>query len=208
MVKSGLLDVGDRSSILFVDCSLISFYNNESSSTTLVALFATSMMSLVPLSADTWVFKWMPLFCLGIITSKTKPSDYLRPGYLTSVVAIVGLSTSAVGIVHTTAGGLTIVAILLFQDRKLPAVFLPIAGLGGLSYSLYLLHVPIGGRLINIATRLDEYSIYRELSVLLAVCSSLTLAWIYWKIVELPSQKWARFSPQFASIKSGSDSSK
>lgn len=187
---------------------LFPLYNNENKTAFFIMLFATSMLSLVPLSADMWVFKWLPLFCVGILMSKTKRSDYLRPAYITSLLAIIVLSICAVGIVHTTAGGLTMVAILVFEERKLPAVFLPISGLGLISYSLYLLHVPIGGRVVNVATRLRELPIYSELFVLVAICSSLITAWIYWKVVELPSQNWAKLTFRFAKSETASESGK
>jgi peptidoglycan/LPS O-acetylase OafA/YrhL len=66
--------------------------------------------------------------------------------------------------------------------------------LGFISYSLYLLHVPIGGRVINLAGR-RPHTLPVELgAVTAAMAVSLMAAWLLYPMVERPSQKWsARF---------------
>ena len=69
-----------------------------------------------------------------------------------------------------------------------------LAFLGAISYSLYLLHVPIGGRVINLASRLPHTPVVELGAVAAAFAASLAAAWLLYRLVERPSQKWsARF---------------
>lgn len=93
--------------------------------------------------------------------------------------ALVGMSTAAV--------------IYLLRDRSLPA--LParaLAWLGGVSYSLYLLHVPIGGRVVNLGRRLVDGPWQELMLSLVALAVSLGAAALFWRLVELPSIRLGR----------------
>jgi peptidoglycan/LPS O-acetylase OafA/YrhL len=63
----------------------------------------------------------------------------------------------------------------------------PLVWLGTISYSLYLLHVPIGGRVMNFLERFSEFGFVQLLSVPLALAVSLFVAWIFFLLVEKPS---------------------
>jgi len=64
--------------------------------------------------------------------------------------------------------------------------------LGNISYSLYLLHVPIGGRIINIAKRYDLSEPVKVLVIFFAMAVSIFAAWIFYIYVEKPSHKWSQ----------------
>ena len=58
-----------------------------------------------------------------------------------------------------------------------------------ISYSLYLVHVPIGGKVVNLGGRFAN-GFYSELTVLiLAVFASIFAAYLLYWAVELPSQR-------------------
>jgi peptidoglycan/LPS O-acetylase OafA/YrhL len=61
--------------------------------------------------------------------------------------------------------------------------------LGFISYSLYLLHVPIGGRVINLAGRLPHTLPVELGAVTAAMAVSLIAAWLLYRLVERPSQR-------------------
>lgn len=64
--------------------------------------------------------------------------------------------------------------------------------LGKISFSLYLLHVPIGGRIINLGGRYANTS-WKVWGVLLvALIVTLIASWIFYKLVEYPSQKLSK----------------
>jgi peptidoglycan/LPS O-acetylase OafA/YrhL len=59
--------------------------------------------------------------------------------------------------------------------------------IGGLSYSLYLVHVPIGGRVINIGKRFAGGAVYEFFLVAAALALSFAVALLLAKTVE----RWA-----------------
>jgi peptidoglycan/LPS O-acetylase OafA/YrhL len=63
----------------------------------------------------------------------------------------------------------------------------PLIGLGAISYSLYLIHVPIGGRVINLGERWASSPIAKSATALLAFGASLLVAYILFRTVEKPS---------------------
>jgi peptidoglycan/LPS O-acetylase OafA/YrhL len=63
--------------------------------------------------------------------------------------------------------------------------------LGGISYSLYLMHVPIGGRVVNLGVRLPDHRAVEIAVLFLALAASLVAAWCLHRYVEQPAQRWA-----------------
>ncbi|OIP74661.1 MAG: hypothetical protein AUK48_09440 [Oscillatoriales cyanobacterium CG2_30_44_21] len=95
----------------------------------------------------------------------TLVASYFRSGWL---ISFVGLATA-----------------LIIAFVKFPKIFF-FSLLGELSYSLYLLHIPIGGRIINIGTRLNS-NIYTQILILFfALLLSCLASYIMYKFVEKP----------------------
>jgi peptidoglycan/LPS O-acetylase OafA/YrhL len=62
--------------------------------------------------------------------------------------------------------------------------------LGTISYSFYLIHLPIGRRVINLCARFIPESPYVTAALALGV--SLFVAWLLWRLIESPSLRWAQ----------------
>jgi peptidoglycan/LPS O-acetylase OafA/YrhL len=60
---------------------------------------------------------------------------------------------------------------------------------GDISYSLYLLHLPIGLRIINISQRFSDSVPVRYTMILLAVVVSIGVSFYYYKFIESPFKK-------------------
>jgi peptidoglycan/LPS O-acetylase OafA/YrhL len=88
------------------------------------------------------------------------------------------------GPVVAIASGLSAALILLLATRRFPAALL---FFGSISYSLYLMHVPIGGRVVNLAMRLHGGETANLVISLSALAVSVTVAWLLYRIVEQPS---------------------
>lgn len=60
---------------------------------------------------------------------------------------------------------------------------------GELSYSLYLVHVPIGGRIVNLRGQIVSSPVQQFSLSALALVISIAAAALYWKLVEAPSTR-------------------
>jgi peptidoglycan/LPS O-acetylase OafA/YrhL len=133
-----------------------------------------------------FVFAWLPLFLLGIFTF------YYRAELLDKKLACAGLAMLAfylcykVGALIAAVAMLTSVLILWAEiNHKLLKL------LGDISYSLYLIHVPIGVRIINLSARYATSMPGKLLSLALALGLTLGLSYLFYRFIELPSRQWS-----------------
>ena len=61
--------------------------------------------------------------------------------------------------------------------------------LGLISYSLYLMHVPIGAKIIDLGARFTDGGIGAILVLAAATGGSIVAAWVLYRSVELPSRR-------------------
>lgn len=111
--------------------------------------------------------------------------------------AIVGLC-AAIMVLRGEAAiatiGLATGAAIVWGGRVgIPRAFgLGLQGLGAISYSLYLTHVPVGGRVVNLGRRFVEGP-WQELSLsIVALAISVAFAAMFWIAVERPAVDFAR----------------
>jgi peptidoglycan/LPS O-acetylase OafA/YrhL len=64
--------------------------------------------------------------------------------------------------------------------------------LGSISYSLYLTHVVIGGRVINLGRRLGEGPVYDVVLIVAALCVSIIFAFVFARWIEGPATSASR----------------
>lgn len=73
----------------------------------------------------------------------------------------------------------------------------PLFVLGAISYSLYLVHVPIGGRFVNLFQRFLPETVWVDLALSLGgLGMSLCAAWLFWRWIERPAIELARRSAE------------
>lgn len=149
-----------------------------------VGLLAGASDSLLP--------HWLPLFSLGIAVAQFF-HDSISGFQLTACLAICGgAAFVACGIAPALVGISTSLIILGAGYRELPPFLQPMQSLGVVSYSLYLMHVPVGMRIINLACRMPPQSSFRYAALLLAFAVSVAVAIAYYRLVESPSARWAQ----------------
>lgn len=158
--------------------------NNKIIST--IAMAGLLAMSFIP-TGLAHVFVYLPFFCMGIFYSMFLNGRINKLIFTIMFTAAVVLCYFRHGWLLTSFGIVTIGAFAFLK-----VVPKPLAWLGKVSYSLYLLHIPIGGRMINISEVLVKGENIRSLIVfgVLAVC--LLLSWVFYKVVEKPFQKWSK----------------
>jgi peptidoglycan/LPS O-acetylase OafA/YrhL len=130
------------------------------------------------------LFVHLPIFLMGILTFQLRSKRISNRWYFASLAyaALAASLTSgkeaiALGVVTALA-----VAFVVIRSRIL-------GWLGTISYSLYLLHVPIGGRIMNLGARFAHHW-WSQVAVLMAATSiSVLAAYIMYRCIELPSQR-------------------
>ncbi len=150
------------------------------------AFVITMLLGAVTWSHD-YVFAWTYVFLTGVCvchlvagTCSRNESVLMLAAALAAVYLRNGQQIAFVSAI-TAIGTMTI--------KRVPA---SITWGGTVSYSLYLLHVPIGGRLINLSKRVVDSDIDRYLAVAPAMAVSLLSAYIFYLYVEVPSHKLSR----------------
>ena len=85
--------------------------------------------------------------------------------------------------------GLLSITIIVFSS--FPRLWI-LGILGEISYSLYLIHVPVGGRVVNLGRRfVDSAPLEFVLSITaLAICIASSL--LYWRFIEAPAKRLAK----------------
>lgn len=125
------------------------------------------------------------LFFVGICCARKVLN--LDPRWLT--LAACGIAIGALYfIVEPAVAFVTLLTALLIAFVDVPR-FRILSFLGAISYSLYLLHVPIGGRVVNIGRRFIDGPVQEILLSLVALAVSLIVAAIFWKYVEEPAKR-------------------
>lgn len=137
---------------------------------------------------------WLPLFAMGIVTVQSHTKQLPIPIYATLLLPIVGLSWLIVGERQTAIGLATALAIRLWATRDVPLVLKPLMFFGAISYSLYLVHVPVGGAFIDAFASSKSAHSLRYVIVAAAIAVSVGVATLFWRYIERPSQAWARAS--------------
>lgn len=155
---------------------------------------ALAAVALIP-TRSSLVFYYLTLFALGISTAQYYVGVMPRKAYvpifvvlaiaslatLTVHQAVVGIGTAAFIAVFARAGESSAVG-RLFAWR-------PLVWMGMISYSVYLLHLPIGGRVVNIGARLTD-GLVGQIGVLaVALLVSVAASYAMYKLVEWPSQR-------------------
>jgi peptidoglycan/LPS O-acetylase OafA/YrhL len=138
------------------------------------------------ISRQSLIFAWLPLFVAGILTFQKKVgllSTHFFIAGLAIIFSIV-LFEGGLGFPAAIVMLLTAVAIAFVELRASRLTWL-----GLISYSLYLVHCPIGGKVINLGARY-AHGVYSEIAVLfLALAASVFAAYLLYRAVELPSQR-------------------
>jgi peptidoglycan/LPS O-acetylase OafA/YrhL len=123
-----------------------------------------------------------PLFLIGIVGMELMCKMIGRPEFLIVVTASVIAAAIKVGIPETCAGVGAIVCILCL--RSSPRWLL---ALGNISYSLYLVHEPIGDRVVNLGLRFWP-SLTPTALPFLGCLASIIFATTFYLAIERPAK--------------------
>ena len=134
-----------------------------------------------------WLAGYLPWFAAGWATFQYRRGECSRATYLALVTVSCALVTAESQLLQGALVAAT--ALLIAFARSAPAAM---ARFGALSYSLYLVHEPIGGRVVNLALRHAGREWWFVCGVfLLAMTTSIVAAWLLYRLVERPARDWA-----------------
>lgn len=139
---------------------------------------------VIPLS----VFSYAPLFVMGIAVCAYKTGRISREMFWGLLILSVGVSFLRGQEPIMPITGLVTALAIVFLDYTSPVT----AFLGKISYSLYLIHVPIGGRIINLGGRFADSAWKVWALMLVALIVTLVASWIFYRLVEWPAQKLSK----------------
>jgi len=156
-------------------------------------------MTVVPrgLFIDRWFQFSLGMFAWLTANRKMPTWSFVAICLATLAAAWMG-SASVYRQLSATVAILTAAAILLVQQRDIMHTTLvnrPIQFLGKISYSLYLIHLPVGWRLITLTKMLGGpvlSPVASSLVFLAAIFVSIVAAWIFFLAVEAPSIRLAK----------------
>ncbi len=152
-----------------------------------VGALAAFCASSAALPSPIFLFGYAPLFALGIVAFwRHAGLERGRAWWL----AFAGACAAAAWGLAPAMAAAGIAAALSIALVRLPRWRVP-AFLGAISYSLYLLHAPFGGRVVNLGARVAD-TLAAQLAVLAcALAVSIGAAWLLWAWVDRPAQGWA-----------------
>ncbi len=169
------------------------FFASEYPSVRRLSLLGLASMGLIPApeSINPWYFfpTWAPFFAVGIIifllrTGKIAKKEF----YLSFSIFLCFLLIQYTKLLSLVCL-CTTVFLLYFHSFKFPSI---LTFLGKISYSLYLIHLPlilIAGMILNQSNFSENYPNLSVAVLLLAAISGSTLFYI---LFEKPSLKWAK----------------
>lgn len=151
------------------------------------------LAALLCLIALDYASPLLGLFAMGCLVFRAHTGRY--PIFGTAIaIGFAGLAMGVVGAIAQAAVGLLVAGLILAPQSAQGVTGLAGRGLkalGTISFSLYLLHVPVGGKIINLGQRwLASPSEHGVLSIV-ALAVSLLAATLFWRYVELPCMRAA-----------------
>ncbi len=144
---------------------------------------------------DYLLLKYLPFFSLGIVTFHYYTGLLSSRSWCFSIAVIAVFCILVLGMAASIFGVAAALAIAasksLEGDWSRNRVWIFLSWIGTLSYSLYLLHVPIGGRVINLGGRFLDGPLGQASILAMALLLSIFAAWLLHRLVEKPSQAWS-----------------
>lgn len=142
---------------------------------------AFAISSLLLQAYYQFIFAFAPFFMLGILLFQYTCKIISQTEFLLVGLALFAFSFYQQGIM-LTAVSLGAVLIILYVNR-FPSW---LRFFGAISYSLYLIHIPIGGRLVNLSENFIHNTPLRMVMAIVAIIVSVICAALYYRFIEKP----------------------
>ena len=147
------------------------------------ACFVASCVLPFAVISDNLVFRYLGLFALGTVTFWWHSGLVTHRGYLVFLAAAAGVTTATLGPAVALVGAGTTLLIAYGNRLRWSAM----AWMGTLSYSLYLVHGPVGERVVNLGARYARAPMAQVAVMMAAVGVSVGAAYVLYRLVDLPA---------------------
>ena len=134
-----------------------------------------------------WLASWLAAFLPGVAAFQHRREMIGTPALLAWVAASAAVTCYVHDAAAAVACGLAALAIAFARIEWRPLLWL-----GTVSYSLYLVHMPLGGKLISLGGRYARGPVGGFALVAAGLLLSLAAAWVLYRLVEKPSERWSR----------------
>lgn len=150
----------------------------------MAALGATAFL----ITSGAFVFYFVFLFLMGIITCQYWFKMIGRVEYGILLTIAIAFAFKTLGFSQTLAGCFAVLFILSFEMNYVVFRFL-----GSISYSLYLMHSPIGRRALNLLIRVTGVQSQPGKIVMIVIATGISIfaAYLLFRFVEKPSRRWS-----------------
>jgi len=132
------------------------------------------------------IFHSVPMFLIGVFVFQYRVGLSSAWRMLLSIAVMCALMKTPIGIpvtiVSTTTG--LLIAFATIENRWCNR-------LGEISYSLYLLHIPVGLNIMPIFSRMPYSGSYLLLIDLACTAACILASVLFYRWIEAPSQKWS-----------------
>jgi peptidoglycan/LPS O-acetylase OafA/YrhL len=153
---------------------------------TCASTLGLAALSFLPISGE-FVLHFMVLFAFGIVTFQQYVGLISRKVFYIQMLLLSAISVGSLGFIIT---GIGISTALLIAFVRFPVPKL-ISFLGMISYSIYLIHVPVGGRIVNLGKRFAHTLPTQILVLLCAFAVTILSAYIMYYWIERPAKIWS-----------------
>lgn len=134
-------------------------------------------------------FHYSPFFTIGILIFLSETNLFYKKIFWLCIPLILGFISYQFGQIVFFASIFSIFFLVFCRNIESK----PVLFLGTISYSLYLIHVPIGGRIINLSKNFIDGDNLRMLVILIAISVTILSSYIFYRFIELPSIKLTNF---------------
>lgn len=152
------------------------------------SIFLGLMVLPVVVGVGPTVFSWTALFLLGIVTFMYHAKLISRNEYIVLMACSTVCHMFAMEPISGLVGLVT--ALLIAYLPPINSRFF--IWLGTISYSIYLLHIPIGSRFVNLTAIVTDYEIYRLIGAIVAIAVTIVVSYLFYRFIESPSQDYGR----------------
>ncbi len=133
------------------------------------------------------IIQYFLFFSIGILTFKKQTDSIKIKEYLIILSLIYIAILIKYNFIFFIASLIPLIFIFFVKNVNIIGKFL-----GKISYSLYLVHFPLGMKLINVSDNYIQNENYRVLFIFFVLIICVFVAWLFYLLIEKKSIKWSQ----------------